>query len=238
MDEAQPGVGRGVSQPDGPVPIFAGVRCMDEADFGIMPLPPSGRHHSYAVSGEVRLASDGWMMGRFYYAALYLGRNLAEDWVGRPQSLAAALAAMMPCRSWDKVEQKLRCLGRISRSDLDLRHQYVLGKVVDKYLELDDNEEERFTAELEREANREIREMAVTWEEALDESRAQGRAEGRAEGQTEAIQDAILLLADRFWSEVSAEFAKKVRSIHAIDVLHAILERIPRVRSAAELDLG
>ena len=62
---------------------------------------------------EVELSSEGWLMGRFYYAALYLGKNMAEDRVDRPHLLAPALAAMMPCRQWDKVEHKLRCLGRI-----------------------------------------------------------------------------------------------------------------------------
>ena len=88
--------------------------------------------------------------------------------------------------------------------------------------------------------------MAVTWEEALAESRAEGEAEGRARGiaegraevQIAAIQDAILLLADRFWNEVPDEFAEKIRPIHDLDRLHDLLEQILRGRSAAELDLG
>ena len=75
--------------------------------------------------------------------------------------------------------------------------------------------------------------MAVTWEEALEES----REEGRVEGQIEATQDVILLLVGHFWSEVPADLAEKIRSIDAINRLKAILERIPRVHSAAELDL-
>lgn len=36
----------------------------------------------------------------------------------------------------------------ISRAKLDLRHGYVLGKTVDKYLALSENQEKRFAAEV------------------------------------------------------------------------------------------
>ncbi len=52
--------------------------------------------------------------------------------------------------------------------------------VVETYIELNEDEELRFAAEMQREGNKEVREMVVTWEEALAESRAEGKTEGEA----------------------------------------------------------
>lgn len=195
---------------------------------------------------EVTREAAGWISFRFFYLAFGLSGSLAEEFVDRPQPLAAALAALMRSKVWDRVEQKLRCLTAISRAEnLDLSRQYVLTRVVDNYLELSENEEERFTAELEREANKEVRDMVVTWEEALAESRAEGLAEGRTEGkaegealgQLEAARKAILVLASRCHREIPPGFEETIRVMDDIDRLYRILERIVDAPSIAELDL-
>ncbi len=77
------------------------------------------------------------------------------------------------------MEQKLECLRGISRAEgLGLSHRYVLGRIVDKYLDLNENEQQRFSVEIERGANKGVSDMVVTWEEALAEREAKGKAEG------------------------------------------------------------
>lgn len=76
-----------------------------------------------------------------------------------------------------------------------------------------------------------------TWEEMLlERGEAKGFAEGRTKG-VEAIQKAILLLAERFWTKVPDEFVATIRAMMDLDRLGEILERVPEVRSADELDL-
>jgi hypothetical protein len=187
---------------------------------------------------EVTKEAAGWTTFRFFYLAFGLSGSLAEEYVDRPQPLAAALAALMRSEVWDRVEQKLRCLTAISRAKgLDLSRQYVLTRVVDNYLELSENESERFKAELERGANKEVRDMVVTWEEALEESRAKGEDRGKALGRLEAARKAILLLASECHREVPPSFEEKVRAIDDLDRLYRILERIVKAPSIAELDL-
>ncbi len=185
----------------------------------------------------VGLEGEGWNMADYHYLAFGLSGSRAEDWIDRPQPLAAALAALMRTKKWDKVEHKLRCLERISQARLDVRQGYVLGKIVDKYLSLSKNEQERFTAELARETHQEVRKMAVTWEEALEEREARGRAEGLSEGQIEAARKAILLMAGKFWSEVPARLAEQLETIQEPERLYEILERVPEVRSVEDLRL-
>jgi hypothetical protein len=198
-----------------------------------------------------------WVTLRFYYVAFCLKPSLAEDYVNRPQPLASALAALMRSNIWDRVEQKLECLRGISRAEaLDMSQRYVLGKIVDNYLDLSDDEEGRFAAELKRGANKEVSEMVVTWEEALEEREATGEARGEATGEARgevtgearglaagAVREArkaILLLAERrqrLPPEELAALAAKLEAIHDLDRLHRILEAIVEVSSLAELDL-
>jgi hypothetical protein len=201
---------------------------------------------------------QGWTSFRFFYLAFGLSGSLAEEFVDRPQPLAAALAALMRSKVWDRVEQKLRCLSAISRAEgLDLSRRYVLTRVVDTYLELSENESERFAAELEREANKEVRDMVVTWEEALAESRAEGltlgeargkaegltlgeargKAEGEAQGRFDAARKAVVLLARRCHRDIPPAFEETIRAIDDLDRLYRILERVVDAPSIAELDL-
>ena len=123
---------------------------------------------------------------RFRYLAFGLSQSLAEEYVEHRRPLGAALAALMRSRVWDGVERKLRCLRAISRAEsLDLRQRFLLARVVNTYVQLTGEDEERFFAELRREGNKEVRDMVVTWEEALAEREARGRAEGEARGRAE-----------------------------------------------------
>ena len=141
----------------------------------------------------------------------------------------------MRSRSWDRVEKRLRCLKAISRAeDLDVSRRYVLARIVYTYVELSKDEEERFTAELERESNKEVYDMVVTWEQALKASRAEGRIEGKAE----ATRTAIIRLARHCLHDVAPDFEEKLRAIEDLDRLYEILERVPDVSSTEELGLG
>jgi len=98
---------------------------------------------------------------------------------------------------------------------------------------LSEDDEERFTAELERESNKEVHEMVVTWEQALEASRAEGRVEGKAE----ATRTAIMRLARRCLPDVAPSFEEKLRAIGDLDRLYEILERVPDVSSTEDLGL-
>ncbi len=110
------------------------------------------------------------------YLAFGLSGSLAEDYVGRPQPLAAALAALMRSKVWDKVEQKLRCLRPITRSGLNDAERFLLGNVVLTYLKLRPEDEARFQKEMQRSSNKEIQDMVITWEDALAASKLEGGA--------------------------------------------------------------
>lgn len=129
---------------------------------------------------------------------------------------------------WDRVEKKLRCRVAISRAEgLDLARRYVLDKVVNTYIELGDDEKRRYAAEVAN--HKEIREMAVTWEEALAEREAKG------------AQDAIWLLMKHRFRPEAADLTRLREELHAIsnlDRLHRILERASTADRIEDVDLG
>jgi hypothetical protein len=176
----------------------------------------------------------------FRYLAFGLSGSLAEDYVDLPQALAPALAALMRSKTFDRVEHKLRCLRGISRAEgLDVQRQFVLAKIVNTHLKLQGEEALRFSHELAQQANKEVHDMVVTWEEALAEREAIGEARGEAIGEARATQQAILQVArKRHAASLQNGFEQKIRSIHDLDRLNQILEQILDAGSLDDLDLN
>ncbi|MEE8523365.1 MAG: hypothetical protein V3T72_05495, partial [Thermoanaerobaculia bacterium] len=169
---------------------------------------------------------------RFRYVAFCLRPSRAEDFVDRPQALAPAFAALMRS-DWDPVEKKLRCLRAISRADVDDARRYVLAKIVDIYVELDETEAERYAAEVKRESNKEVRHMVITWEDALAASKTEGKAEGKAE----AARSHILRILRRRLSSVPSFVEAKLGAIDSVERLEEILDQAIVVSSTEELVL-
>ena len=120
----------------------------------------------------------------------------------------------------------------------------MLVRIVDTQLELSPAEEERYR-ELEREEGKEVQEMVITWEDALEEreakgearGRVEGRAEGRVEGELKATRRAIVLLARHRQGQLPDGFAEKLEAIDNLSRLYKILEQVPDVSSLEELDV-
>lgn len=169
---------------------------------------------------------------RFRYLAFGLSKSLAEDYVGRPQPLAAALAALMRSEIWDRVEKKVRCLEAVNRAEgLDLARRYMLTTVIDTYVELNDEEMRRYAAV--KAEHKEVAEMILTWEEAL----ADREAKGEAKGTREAIW---LLMKHRFRLDASslAQQHEKLQAISDLDRLHEILENASRAERFEDVDMS
>ena len=170
----------------------------------------------------------------YRYLAFGLSGSLAEEYVGRPQPLAAGLAALMRSRTWDKAGQKVRCLRAIGQAkDLDDKRRYLMVKIVETYLQLDEIQQERFEAEMEQEVNKEALDMVVTWEEALAEREAKGRAEGEAK----AARQAVVLSAKRRFGSIPAAFEDKIQAITEPERFFEILDRILEVDSIEDVEL-
>ncbi len=165
---------------------------------------------------------------RFRYVAFCLRPSRAEDFIDLPQALAPALAALMKS-DWDPVEKKVRCWRAISHADVDDARRYVLAKIVDIYVELNEADAARFAAEVERESNKEIQGMVITWEDALAASKTEGKAE--------AARNHILRILQRRLDSVPSFVRTKLDAIDNVERLEEILDQAIVVSSADELVL-
>ncbi len=184
---------------------------------------------------EVVTQFRGYVTNRFYYMAFSLSRSLAEDFLERPQNVAAALAALMRSEIWDRVEQKIRCYEAVRRVDVDDEKRYLLANVVESYLKLDEVETARFNAEVGREERQEVGKMIQTFSEALADREARGEAKGKSEGMLQATRDAIVLLARSLHRVLPTGFEEKLNAIANLDRLRQILGQVPKVRSLEEI---
>lgn len=175
-----------------------------------------------------------WKCGSSFYLSFGLSGSLAEDWVNRPQLLAAALAALMSSRLWDRVEKKLQCLRRIAE-EKDNDRRFLLSKMVDTYLQLKGTELDRFEAALQSEAE-EVRKMAITWSETLAEHEAIGEARGEAQGRAAATRQAILLYLNRTIGPMPSALQEQIEAITDLDRLHQLLEAAFGARSMADFE--
>ncbi len=86
----------------------------------------------------------------------------------------------MRSKVWDNVERKLRCLRAVGRAAVNDTQKFLLANVVETYLKLDAQDEERFAAEMRRDTYKEVRNMVITWEDALAASKEEGLLQGEA----------------------------------------------------------
>lgn len=163
------------------------------------------------------------------YLGVGLSQSLAEEWVDQPQAIAPALAALMRSETWDRVKQKLHCYQAISRANVGSKERFILITIVETYLGLTPEEEDRFQAEMVTDVNKEVQDMVQTWDEAI--------AASKEEGREEATRQAIGLALKHSCGSAPDEVMEKLNAINDLSRLYEILEQAMKIRSIDELDL-
>ncbi len=189
------------------------------------------------VRREVVETVGSVVVNRFTYLAFGLSKSLAEAYVDRPQPLAAALAALMRSKVWDNAERKLRCLRAIRRADVDDPQRFELANIVKTYIRLDADQAARFEDMIGQEVNKEVREMVITWDDAISASRAEGEARGKARGKVEEALEAVLLVLRHRFGSVPTTVEARLAAIDDLTRLHQMLEQALAVESIEVLDL-
>ncbi len=126
------------------------------------------------------------------------------------------------------MRKKLRCLKAIRRAEVDDARRFLLAKLVELYVELDEVQAERFAAETRKADNQEVREMVITWEETLAASKAEGEA---------AMRRSIQRVLQQRLQSVPAFVRERLDAIHNVERLEEIHDQALTVNSANELVL-
>jgi hypothetical protein len=170
----------------------------------------------------------------FRYRALGISGCRAEDWLGRPEPLAWAFAALMRPGRRSRAQLKMDCLRRISRSEVSGLRKEMLVNWVESYVKLRPQEAAEFQRLLEQEDNQEVETMALTW---LGKAEARGKAEG-IEIATEQVRREALSHLERQFGTVPEEARRKLESMRSIKRLTRLIARTPHARSIDDLGLN
>ena len=172
----------------------------------------------------------GFTVCRFQFLTLGLSRDLAERHLRRSNPLGWGFAALMRSERFDNVARKLECLQRIARAELDEARRFLLLNIVETYLELTNDERERYNKALECEVDREVKAMQLTWEE---KHYYRGRDEGRLDG----AHKTLLRQIEHRLGPISEQAKRRLTSIRDERSLEALATQLLDAKSLADLGL-
>lgn len=191
--------------------------------------------------GPPGVTEAGWIdevLGRevanFRYVSFGLSGSLAEEFLDRPQPLAWGLAALMRSKTWDRVEQKIRCLRAIVSADVNEKQGMLLLDLVHTYLELQGPEAEHFDT-LKKQELKEVGDMELTWAGKIE---ARGREQGRTEGSLAATRRMVLRLLEHRFGPLPEQARSRVEGLDNQQELDQLSERLLDAESLAELGLS
>ena len=185
------------------------------------------------VEGEWIDEFRGLEIARFRYFSFGLSGSLAEEYLSRPQALAWGLAALMRSESWDRVEQKVRCLATIARAGVGEREELLLLNLVETYIELEGEEAARFAALVAREAE-EAETMETTWAGKIE---ARARQEGLERGSLDGARRVVTRQLEHRFGPLPGDFRRRLEQVDEPERLDRLSERLLEARSLSDLEL-
>ena len=163
-------------------------------------------------------------LGCFRYYSFGLASCKAEDYLGRPEPLAWALAALMRPEGLSRAALKLACLRRISSASGTDLERFLLANCVQTYLQLSPEEETELAVLQSRELDREEAAMFLTWAEKME--------------MTAMRQVLCRQLAQKFGPLSEDEVSRKLEAISSFRKLERLVDKILVAKSLDEMGLG
>jgi len=180
--------------------------------------------HREEVLGDEVAVFRFWRVG--------LPRLDGSEYVGRPNALAPALAALMSPGGRTRREWRMECVRALARIRANDARRRLLADCVETYLPLAGREKARFERWLASSSNREVRKMRKTYSDQMEEiGERRGEKRGEMRGKREALLSQLRVKFGRLPAEV-------VRTIAAIDNarrLNALLRRVVTARSLDQM---
>ena len=167
----------------------------------------------------------------FRYHAFGLSRSVAEDYLAKKIPLASALAALMRPQDLERWQQKLECLRQIVAYGLDDARTFLLGNLVETYLELTGHDAERYSTQ-DDDSNKEIHVMKLTWG---DKKELEGHEKGLAEGLTLGARQTLLGMLEHRFGPLPDAVRGQIEKLDDPAEIQTLATRVVDADSLAEL---
>lgn len=196
-------------------------------------------------------APDGLQLLRFRYRTIQLNRLPWRRFVNTENPVASALMSKMKIAPRDRPRVKFECLRLMLTLSIDPARMRLIGRFVDAYLRLSDQEERRFRgarqlAKLEPGKREIIMEYVTSWEQrGMREGFVKGRAEGIEEGIEKGIETGVLqtlrdvlldILTTRFGS-LDTSVNERIQAIDSTEELRRLTHAALTVTSLQDLSV-
>ena len=176
---------------------------------------------------------------RFWYQSVSLAKLDAEEYVGKGNPVAAALAALMNRRtSREPLALRALMLQVVAGSELDDARKFLLMNLIETYFKLSPDHQKRFRRLVSEEEFREVQEMEIMWADRMRADGAkEGRKEGREKGLIEGKRGTLLRQLAKKFGPLSEEATARVRALESVDELDVYLDRVLTATSLEEMEL-
>ena len=184
-------------------------------------------------------ASLGRRRVRFWYEGVSLAHLDAEEYVGKGNPVAAALAALMNRRkSREPLTLRALMLQAVLGSELDDAGKFLLRGIIETYFELGAKQAKRFGRVFSKKEFGEVKEMEVMWTDRMKAKWAkEGLEEGREKGLIEGKRETLLRQLAKKFGSLSEEVTAQIRALESVDELDRCLDRVLTATSLEEMEL-
>ena len=180
-------------------------------------------------------ASLGRRRVQFWYESVALAHLDAEEYVGKGNPVAVALAALMNRRkAREPLTLRALMLKAVYGSRLDDVGKFQLRRMIETYFGLGAKQAERFGQVLSKEF-REVKEMEIMWG---DRMKAKWEKVGREGGLIEGKRETLLRQLAKKFGSLSGDVTAHVRALQAVDEIDVYLDRVLTATSLEEMELG
>lgn len=169
----------------------------------------------------------------FRYYTFCLSGCRSEDYLGRSEPLAWALAALMRPGRRTRASLKMECLRRIAEARLTGIQRFLLANFVETYLQLSGAQAEEYSRLQRLAENREVTVMQMTWADKIE---AQGIEKGRAEA-VQTLRRVVLRLLEQRFGVVPVRTKRKIEKLSSLEPLTHLAEKAVVAGSLDELGL-
>ncbi len=184
-------------------------------------------------------ASLGRRRVQFWYESVALAHLDAEEYVGKGNPVAAALAALMNRRkAREPLTLRALMLRAVMESELEDIPKLLLKNLIEVYFELGATQAKRFERLFSTEEFREAEKMEVMWADRMKAKWAkEGLEEGREKGKIEGKRETLLRLLAKKFGSLSEDVTVHVRALQSVDEIDVYLDRVLTATSLEEMEL-
>jgi len=213
------------------------ARLHDKFDLPVYPIVVFSFSSPRKAQADVyRVEFPNKVVMEFRYDVIQLNRLTWREFVNRPNPIAAALMTKMNIAPGERARVKLECLRLLVTLKLNEAKMRLISGFIDRYLNLNSEEQREFDASVKTlavEESEEVMEIVTSW---MKQGLRQGRREGKQEGHMEATRDAVVEILEARFKKIPAGLKRTLKALDDRRQLKLLLRQAATVATLKDFE--